>query len=66
MIKLKLELELHNKEMIIKELDHILHLIIQNFPSGNGWFIEGEDETEPKYPDDFLSEQEEELPIIKY
>ena len=60
MIKLKIGFEVHNKEAVILSLEHIGHLISQNYPSGLGWSIEGEEESEPKYPANFISEEEEE------
>lgn len=43
MIKFKAEFEWHDREAVALQLEHISGLIRDNYPSGDGWSIEGEE-----------------------
>lgn len=48
MIKFTGEFEWHNKHAVALQLEQISQLIIQGNSEGDGWKIEGKDESEPK------------------
>ena len=43
-ITFKAKIKVQNRQELIHEVDHILTLLQQNFPSGSGWEIIGEEE----------------------
>lgn len=58
MIQLEIKIEEHDKQAAALEAEHISQLIMNNYTSGRGWKLTGEEEGEPKV--EILSDKKEE------
>lgn len=43
MLKLEIKIEEHNRKDLLNALEHILFLIVDNHPHGDGWAVTGEE-----------------------